>query len=282
MKLSFHSWAYGSMFSRIPSYPLDETIKRVAMIGYQGIEIGAARPHAWPPDLASEDRLNIKKLLARYELEVAAICPNNENLNPASPIKQERLEAIEHYRDCVKLAADLKSPVVVFIPGWRIYGTTFSQAWKWSVEALKSTLELAEKLNVFVAIEPVNSFRTNLVIRSDQALAMRDEVKSTRAKLLLDTIHVWLEKENPVDVVNAYGQNLVHIHCVDAVHGLYERKIPGQGEFGFKSFIAALRKIGYQGYLSVEVWGISPDEIAQQSYAFLNPMVDSYSSGREK
>lgn len=282
MKLSFHSWAYGSMFSRIPSYPLDETIKRVAMIGYQGIEIGAARPHAWPPDLTSKDRLNVKKLLARYKLEVAAICPTNENLNPASPIRQERLDAIKHYRDCVKLAADLESPVIVFIPGWRIYGTTFSQAWKWSIEALKSTLELGEKLNVFVGIEPVNSFRTNLIIRSDQALAMIDEVKSTRAKLVLDTIHVWLEKENPVDVVNAYRQDLVHIHCVDAVQGRYERKIPGQGEFGFKSFITALRKIGYHRYLSVEVWGINPDEIAQQSYAFLNNLVNSYSDARGK
>ena len=39
MKLSFNSW--------LPSYTLDETIKRPAATGYDAIEIGAAGQHAW-------------------------------------------------------------------------------------------------------------------------------------------------------------------------------------------------------------------------------------------
>ena len=30
------------------SYPLEETIRRIARIGYDAIEIGAAAPHAYP------------------------------------------------------------------------------------------------------------------------------------------------------------------------------------------------------------------------------------------
>lgn len=38
MKLSFNSWAYNSFPSWLPSYTLDETIQRLASIGYDAIE----------------------------------------------------------------------------------------------------------------------------------------------------------------------------------------------------------------------------------------------------
>ncbi len=248
IKLSFHSWGYGSMFSRIPSYPLEEAIRRIAKIGYDGIEIGAARPHAWPPDLTAAKRSALEEMLRKYNLEVAAICPNNENLNLASCIPQERVEAAQHYQECVQLAADLKAPITIFVPGWRIYGITYSEAWKWTIEGIRPALELAEKLGIVLALEAVNSFRNNLVNRSNQAIEMVEEIGSSNMKLMLDTIHVFLEGENPVDVVKSYGKQLVHVHCVDAVQGFYERRIPGKGEFGFESFINALIEIGYTGY----------------------------------
>ena len=102
MKLSFHSFAYSSMFSHIPSYTLEETIKRIARIGYDGIEIGATRPHAWPPDLDAAERERINEILAKNNLEVAAISPNVHYANPASPIPQERLDAAQHYKECVR------------------------------------------------------------------------------------------------------------------------------------------------------------------------------------
>ncbi len=273
IRLGFHSWGYGSMFSRIPSYPLEETIRRIAKIGYDGIEIGAARPHAWPPDLSHTKRGAIREALSKYGLEVSAICPSNENLNLASPFPQERAEAAQHYEECVQLAYDLKVPITIFVPGWRIYGTTYSQAWKWTTEGIKPALELAEKLGILLALEAVNSFRNNLVNRSDQAMEMVERVASSHMKLMLDTIHVFLEGENPVDVVKSYGEGLVHVHCVDALKGIYERKVPGQGEFGFESFLGALKEIAYSGYLSVEVWNHNPDQLARESFQFLNKLL---------
>ena len=39
MKLSFNTWVYSSFPVWVPAYPLEETIKRIARIGYDGIEI---------------------------------------------------------------------------------------------------------------------------------------------------------------------------------------------------------------------------------------------------
>ena len=43
LKLSYNTWAYSSYPSWLPAYTLEETIKRLAAIGYDGIEIGAPR-----------------------------------------------------------------------------------------------------------------------------------------------------------------------------------------------------------------------------------------------
>jgi protein FrlC len=46
MKYAFNTWAYGSFSVWLPAYPLEEAIRRLAAIGYDGVEIGCAAPHA--------------------------------------------------------------------------------------------------------------------------------------------------------------------------------------------------------------------------------------------
>ena len=63
MKLAFNTWAYSSFPVWVPAYPIEETIRRLARIGYAGIEIGAAAPHAYPAYTSSERRREIKQVL---------------------------------------------------------------------------------------------------------------------------------------------------------------------------------------------------------------------------
>ena len=66
MKYSFNTWVYGSFPVWLPSYPLEEVIKRLAIIGYDGVEIGCAAPHAWPDFLNKERRAFLKKTLDAF------------------------------------------------------------------------------------------------------------------------------------------------------------------------------------------------------------------------
>ncbi|GAH82827.1 unnamed protein product, partial [marine sediment metagenome] len=74
MKLSFNSGVYCSEPTWLPSYSLDEVIKRLSIIGYDGIEIEAASPHAWPKYTDRNKREEIKKLLDERGMEVSSIC----------------------------------------------------------------------------------------------------------------------------------------------------------------------------------------------------------------
>jgi len=46
-------------------HPIKEVIKRLSEIGYDGVEIGCAAPHAWPYYLNDDKCTKIKKVLKK-------------------------------------------------------------------------------------------------------------------------------------------------------------------------------------------------------------------------
>jgi len=273
MKLAYHTFGFGSPFQWIPAYPLDEALRRISEIGYQGVEIGAARPHAWPSDLDSTSRRDIRETATELDLDICALTPCTHNLNIASPISQERNDALRHYRECLQLAEDLQAPIVVFVPGWRVFGMRFSKAWSLALSAAASLAEEAENRSLTLAIEPINQFRVNLINTVEQAVRMIEEIKSPSFKLMLDTAHMVLAREDPLDVIREHGEYLVHVHCADTPATAYQRVSPGTGSFAYKIFLSELMRIGYSGFLSVEVWGGNPNQLARKSYEFLTSML---------
>lgn len=43
MKYSFNTWAFSHFPCWVPSYPIEEVIKRLAEIGYDALELGCAQ-----------------------------------------------------------------------------------------------------------------------------------------------------------------------------------------------------------------------------------------------
>ena len=75
MKYAFNTWAYSSFPAWLPSYPLDEAIRRIVAIGYDGVEIGCAAPHAWPGYLNKERRAELRNLLEACGLQAVSLLP---------------------------------------------------------------------------------------------------------------------------------------------------------------------------------------------------------------
>jgi fructoselysine 3-epimerase len=275
MKLSFNTWPYASFPVWLPAYPLEEVIKRIATIGYDGIEIGAASPHCYPPTTTKERRKNIKNVLEYYNLEVSSMLPGlsgGPGHNVASPIPEERRHTIEHYKQVVELCAELGGKTVLYIPGWQVFGTSRKQAWAWSCEALSEISKAASDYGVTMVVEPT-PFDSNLVDRCDDAIEMMQEVGEPNVKLMFDTFHALYRKEVSTDYVYSMGENLHHIHISDN-----DRLVPGQGRGDFVSLINALKDINYDGYLAMELGfdrrDIEPDNVARQAFEYLKPLVD--------
>ena len=139
-KYAFNTWVYGSFPVWVPAYTLDEAIRRLARIGYDGIEIGCAAPHAWPAHLDAGRRRALRDLMKSEGLPCVSLLPapgGGPGNNPASPLPEERTATIAHYKEVVDLAHDLGAEKVLYIAGWRIFGTEQAQAWDWSLQAVR-------------------------------------------------------------------------------------------------------------------------------------------------
>ena len=274
MKLSFNNWVYSSFPVWVPAYTLEETIKRIARIGYDAIEIGAAAPHAFPAYMGKERRKAIKKVLDDNGLAVSSMLPapgGGPGFNVSSPLEEERKAAIEQYKAVVGLCSDWGGPTVLYVAGWQIFGTSRAQAWDWSSQALKEIAKAAEDRGVVIAIEPTPT-DSNLVESCDHAIELMEQVGAKNVGLMFDTQHAYYRNEVPTDYIYRMGKNLRHLHISE-----FGRGAPGTGPGDFVGLVSALKEIGYEGYLAMEIGfnrrNVEPDLVAREAYEYMKPLV---------
>jgi len=272
--ISFNTWVYSCFPSWLPSYPLEEVIKRLSGMGYDAIEVGCASPHAWPDYLSSERRKEVLKYLRDHHLEVSSMLPapgGGPGMNPSSPTKEEREFTIKHYKDVIRLASEWECPTVIWVAGWAVFGTSQTDAWNYSLDGLVECARYANELGITLVVEPTPS-DSNLVETADDALLLSEQSGETNVKVMFDTYHVLYRNEVPSDYVYRMKEKLHHIHLSDN-----DRLPPGQGNGNFDSVLRALQEIDYQGYLSMEVGfhtrQADPDWYAATSIKYLKEKI---------
>lgn len=283
MKLAFNTWVYSSFPVWVPSYPLTDTIERIARIGYDGIEIGAASPHAYPDYLDAARRREIKACLDANALALASMLPapgGGPGFNAASPLEAERANTIDQYAKVIDLCADLGGTQVLYVAGWQIFGTEREQAWEWSRAALAMLADRAAARGVTMIIEPTSA-DSNLVDSCDDAMRLRREVGAANVGLMFDTYHTIYRNEVAVDYVMRMGQDLRHVHLADA-----NRAAPSDaGRADYRGLVTALAENGFAGYLTMEIGfdrrAVEPDRIAREAYDYVKSLVDGLSEATE-
>lgn len=274
MIICLHSYAFGPHGGWVPTYLVDEAIRRTSKLGYSGIELDAARPHLWPYDLDKEQIKQVKNLLQKYHLSIPAISGYYAGLNFASPIEQERKDASNYLVKCVELCADLGAKVLVVVPGVVVFGVTWKEAWQMALSSMTSGIKRAEELGIIIGIEYVNTLWSNLVTSSFFAYQMMEECNSQNVKLVLDSAHAFYNGENIVDVVKFFGNKLVHVHFEDCVSGAPEtRTVPGKGDADLISFIEALKENNYDAGITIELWGPQPEKYARESLDYMKEIM---------
>ena len=275
MRYAFNTWCYGSFPVWVPSYPLDEVIRRLARIGYDGIEIGCAAPHAWPAHLSGERRKEVRRLLAAEGLAPVSLLPapgGGPGFNAASPLPEERAGTVAHYGEVVDLAADLGAPLVLFIAGWQVFGTPRQEAWNRSLDALTKIARHAAERGVTIVVEPTSA-DSNLIETADDALDLMRAAGQPNVRVMFDTYHAIYRNEVPSDYVHAMGADLAHIHLAGR-----DRLAPGDagGAVDWHSVLQAAKDSGFAGHLTMEVGfnsrSTDPDAMARRALAYLRQL----------
>ena len=134
---------------------------------------------------------------------------------------------------------------------------------------LKQVAEHAEREGVTLALEPVNRFETYFLNIVDDALQIVEEVGSPNINVHIDTFHANIEEKNTAAAIRAAGPNLGHFHISES-----DRGVPGTGQVHWEEVFAALKEIGYDGWLAIESFGSHMEEI-RAAAAIWRPLAPS-------
>jgi L-ribulose-5-phosphate 3-epimerase len=180
---------------------------------------------------------------------------------------------IEFLCRAIDAAAVLGSDCVSLWSGAVQDGALRDAAMQRLCDGLSAVLEYAEHRRVVIGFEP----EPGMLIDAMSAYAeLAERVASPRLQLTLDVGHLHCQNETPIDgVIREWRDQIVNVHVEDMRVGAHEHLMFGEGEMDFPPIIAALRDIGYDGGVHVELSRHSymAPQAVWQAFEFLNPLI---------
>ena len=107
--------------------------------------------------------------------------------------------------------------------------------------------------------EPLNRYETNLCNTVRDGVDLLQGVGSKNVVLLADLFHMNIEEADLAQAIRDGGSHIGHVHFVDS-----NRQPAGAAHMAYEPIIAALREIGYSGFLSAEAFPIPDSQTAAE------------------
>lgn len=246
--------------------PLKEALCKAADMGVQGIQVYASRGPVAPENMTKEKIAEFRDMVSSFGLTISALC--GDLGGHGFQVREDNPARIEKSKRIMDLAKELGTNVVTthigVVPSEQIeryfvlqeacdelarYGAEVGAYF--AIETgpepsatLRAFLDSLSARNLCVNLDPANLV---MVIGEDAADAVHNlapYIVHTHAK-----DGIMLKKTSPERIYGAFANEIEE--QLDAND--YFREVPlGEGSVGFGRYLAALRDIGYHGFLTIE------------------------------
>jgi sugar phosphate isomerase/epimerase len=249
MKLSVGTVSFEDL---LESGRLERVLHRSADWGYDAVEPMVCRPDA-------VDVGTVRAALEAASLAVSGLRTGlvvaRDGLSLSDPDPQVRAAAVDRLIAVGRLCRDLGCVPMLngMAQGALQAPVTYPQARAWIVDGLRTVCAAAPK-GVLVCLEPLNRHELSYHNTVAEVSKLLSEVKADNVAVLADTYHMWVEGENVHEGLHSAQPRLGAVHFADS-----ERRAPGLGTIDFAGVVSTLRRIGYEGYVTVELPGREDD-----------------------
>ncbi|BAU55123.1 hydroxypyruvate isomerase family protein [Mucilaginibacter gotjawali] len=236
---SVSPWCYSEL-------TLDQLCEVCKEIGITGVDL--CGPKDWP-------------ILQKHGL-YSSMCNGAEiNLTDAFGDKQFHATLQKNYTEMIPLVEKNGYKNLICFSGSR-RGKDNETGWNNCVEGLKPLVALAEKHNVVLCMELLNSkvdhkdYQCNSV---EWGVELAKRIGSENFKLLFDIYHMQIMEGDIVRNVTDYHQYIAHYHT-GGIPGRHE--IDDTQELHYPAVMRAIVATGYKGYVGQEFVPKNTDKIA--------------------
>jgi len=265
--------------------PLD-AIDLLADLGYQSVAItldaGLLDPYQDPASLDSQvssvraalDRRGLARVIetgARYLLNPRV--KHDPTLMDPDPAR--RAVRLDFLRRAIDLAKAVQAESVSLWSGRPAVPVDDDYGLDHLASVLKPLLDDAEKAHIPLAFEPEPGMFIDTL---DRFARLDERVRHPLFQLTIDLGHVHcMDEGNIPALLHRWQTRVVNIHIADMVRGVHEHLMFGEGTMDFGSICRAVRQIGYDKGVHVELSRHShmAVEAVRAAAAFLRPLLDA-------
>ncbi len=235
-----------------------DLLQKIKSMGYDIIEIAVE-------DTSIIDWKQIKTVARDLDLKITISGAFGTERDISSTEPRYRQLGKEYIIDCIKIAADMGSPIFGG-PLYSAVGKTRlvsveqkKQERAWCVEILGEVSKIAADHGVILGLEPLNRFETDMINTVDQALSLVQEVGHSSLQIVLDTFHSNIEEKDIPASIRKIGKDLLcHVQGNES-----DRGTPGTAHLEWEGIRDALHEIGYDGAVVIETFGQPSKELAK-------------------
>ena len=279
MKLAFSTNAF-------KKYCLKEAIISIRNIGYMGVEILCDIPHGYPPTFNDNQIQSVKELLSKCNIQISnlnafTLYAIGDVYHPSwiEPSKGLREKRIKHTINCLHLARRIGVKNISTEPGGPVdvhchyYNNKLHEPERFFIDGLSVVEKIAQECGIKILVEPEPGL---LLENSQQFLAFIKDINSDSIGLNFDIGHFYCVREDPAKLIYELSDYIGHFHLADiSINRIHNHLIPGKGAIDFKSVFRAIDKVGYKGFVTVELYPYqdNPIEAAEMAYKYLKDII---------
>jgi len=278
MQLAYSTNAY-------TRWSLPDALRSIAALGFAGAEILCDAPHWQLSGVTDGEVRQVADLIAQTGLGVSNLNANTANYYfdpmPAENTFEPSLSsAKEDYRRwridntarAIEIAAMIGAGCVSVTSGKPTPGCAPETSLALFVDSLKEICAIAEQHEVRVGIEYEPGL---LVERAEEFAVVIERVGSERLGANWDIGHSFLDGESPEDAVRLIGDRIWNVHVEDIAARKHFHLVPGDGDLPFQRYIEALHRVGYDRFLTVELYTYpeQPEAVGRRSLDYLGALL---------
>jgi D-psicose/D-tagatose/L-ribulose 3-epimerase len=259
-------------------WDFQDACRSLRRAGYTGIEIAPFTLAEDPATVSAERRRECRQIMEDEGLKFVGLhwlMVSPKGLHVTSPDAALRERSWTHVRNLIDLCADLGEGGLMIFGSPQQRGTTGGltreQATRNYVDGIRSVAPHAEQRGVTILIEALPGTQCDVVQSLDEAAGLVREINSPAIRTMFDTHNAVEETEPHAELVERHFDLIRHVH-VNEMDGRH----PGKGDYDFKPVLSALKRLDYQGWISLEVFDFAPgaDTIANESLRFLESQIE--------
>lgn len=237
---------------------LSMAAKKAASLGFDALEI-------FPREPETIDVGRIRTTLVEHSLGLAALgtgagwVVHKLRLTDPDPAIRER--AVEFVSGIARRAGEFGAATIIGSMQGRIDPSTpRCDGMGWLADSIAKIARTAASAGSLLLLEPLNRYETNVLTSVIEAADLLRQWNIANVKLLCDLFHMNIEEPDLGQSLRKADALVGHVHFADS-----NRRAVGLGHLDLRPVMSALKSIGYDQYLSAEVFPLPDGDFAAKT-----------------